>query len=91
MIFQLIYDVVTFKGRLKQWEYEYYQDIEIRKQKAFNTGKLNEKEIQENIADIIANNVFDDEKNTNDNMMVMGDFEDQDAFLEKLIMGGGGP
>ena len=31
MFFQAIYEFLNFKSKLKQWEFDYFRDIEVKK------------------------------------------------------------
>ena len=56
MCAQLIYDYCDFGNQIKQWEYEYFRDSEVRKQKVLNQDGLNENKVQEEVGKIIKTN-----------------------------------
>ena len=49
MIVQMLYDYIVFQNTLKQWEFEYLRDNEVRKHKALNEDGVNENEIYKEI------------------------------------------
>jgi hypothetical protein len=42
MCIQVLFDYCDFPNSIKQWEYEYLRDSEVRKQKELNSDGLNE-------------------------------------------------
>jgi len=53
MCLQLVYEYCDFGNQIKQWEFEYFRDSEVRKQKVLNTDGLNEVQLQKEVDQII--------------------------------------